>query len=44
MTVLHSKILTESLDYYLGEGKQHLPDIYNLTKLNTDEVDEKIMR
>jgi linoleate 10R-lipoxygenase len=31
------------LDYFLGEGADHMPDIQRLAAENTDEADEKLM-
>lgn len=34
---------TQLLDYYLSEGKRHLPEINRLAKADTPEADEKIL-
>lgn len=44
MTANQSQVFCQALDYYLGEGKEHVSELYRLTKLNTKQADEKIMR
>jgi len=35
---------TQALDFYLSDaGKQYLPDINRLAKMNTPEADDKIL-
>jgi hypothetical protein len=44
MTANQSQIFSQAFDYYLGEGAKYIPDLYNLSKQNTKEADDKIMR
>jgi hypothetical protein len=44
MTANQSQIFSQSLDYYLGEGSKYIPDLYILSKQNTKEADEKILK
>jgi hypothetical protein len=44
MTANQSQIFTQALDYYLGEGAKHIPVLYKLSKENTKEAEDKIMR
>ena len=44
MTANQSQVFSQALDYYLGEGQEHVSELYRLSKLNTKEGDEKIMR
>jgi hypothetical protein len=39
MTANQSQIFTQALDYYLGEGQKHIPDLYD-----TKEADDKILK
>ncbi|POS83379.1 hypothetical protein EPUL_003191 [Erysiphe pulchra] len=39
-----SQITCEVLDFYLGEGSKHLPDLFEISQTNTPEADEKIER
>ncbi|EFQ34869.1 linoleate diol synthase [Colletotrichum graminicola M1.001] len=39
-----SQITAMCIDYYLGEGKQYLGDLYHLAHQNTPEADEKLMK
>ncbi|KAK2043180.1 linoleate diol synthase [Colletotrichum somersetense] len=39
-----SQITAMCIDYYLGEGKQYLSDLYHLAHQNTPEADEKLMK
>lgn len=39
-----SQLLAQCMDYYLGDGKEHLPELYRLAKLDTKEADEELMR
>lgn len=34
---------TQLIDYYLGEGKEHLPEIHRLAKIPGDESDKKLL-
>ncbi|KAI1141068.1 linoleate diol synthase precursor [Hypoxylon sp. FL0543] len=38
-----SGLLTQCLDYFLGTGKEHLPELYRLTREDTAEADEVLM-
>ena len=44
MTVNQSQLFCEAFDYYLGDGKEHLPELHRLSKINGKEADDKIMR
>jgi len=44
MTANQSQIFTQSLDYYLGDGAQYIPELYRLSKENTKEAEDKILR
>jgi hypothetical protein len=37
-------LLAQVLDYYLGDGKEYLPELYNLAHLGTKDADDKLMR
>ncbi|KAL3423111.1 linoleate diol synthase [Phlyctema vagabunda] len=43
-TANQSGIFAEAFDYYLGEGKQHVPALYTLAHQDTHESDEKLLR
>ncbi|KAK3321688.1 linoleate diol synthase precursor [Apodospora peruviana] len=43
-TANQTQSLSQGLDYYLGAGKEYLPELYRLANLNTREADEKLMR
>ncbi|OTB07391.1 hypothetical protein M426DRAFT_71767 [Hypoxylon sp. CI-4A] len=38
-----SGLLSQCLDYFLGTGSQHLPELYRLAHENTPEADDKLM-
>ncbi|KAI1392148.1 linoleate diol synthase precursor [Hypoxylon trugodes] len=38
-----SGLLSQCLDYFLGTGSQHLPELYRLAQENTPEADEILM-
>ena len=45
MVTNQSRVFSQCLDYYLSDkGKQHLPEIHRLAKMNTDEADEFLLR
>lgn len=44
MTANQSQIFSQSLDYYLTDGAQYIPDLYKLSKSNTKEADELILK
>ncbi|GKT58023.1 fatty acid oxygenase [Colletotrichum tofieldiae] len=39
-----SQVMALCIDYYLGEGKQYLDELYHLAHQNTPEADEKLMK
>lgn len=43
-TANQTQVLSQCLDYYLGDGKDHLPEMIRLAGLNTKESDEKLMK
>jgi hypothetical protein len=44
MSANQSQVFSQAFDYYLTEGAQYIPDLYRLSKLNTKEADDKILR
>lgn len=38
-----SQVFTQMLDFYLGEGQEHLPEIQRLARLDTEEADTKLL-
>ena len=44
MTANQSQLFSQALDYYLGEGQKYIPDLYELSKQNTKEADDKILK
>lgn len=44
MTANQSQVFTQALDYYLGDGAKYIPELYKLSKANTKEADDLIMR
>jgi len=44
MAANQSQVFSQALDYYLTEGAEHIHDLYTLSKLDTKEADDKIMR
>ncbi|KAI0838022.1 linoleate diol synthase precursor [Hypoxylon sp. FL0890] len=38
-----SGLLSQCLDYFLGSGNQHMPEMYRLARENTAEADETLM-
>ena len=38
-----SQVLSQCLDYYIGDGAEHLPELYRLAHENTPEADELLM-
>jgi len=44
MSANQSQVFSQALDYYLTEGAQYIPELYKLSKLNTQEADELILR
>jgi len=38
-----SQVLAQCIDYYLGDGAEHLPELYKLAHENTPEADGKLM-
>ncbi|PBP23131.1 heme peroxidase [Diplocarpon rosae] len=44
MTANQSQIFSQSLDYYLGDGVQYIPELYKLSKVNTKKADDMILR
>ena len=43
MTASQAQVFSEALDYYLGEGKQYIPELYKLAHANTKEANDKIL-
>ncbi|KAI1853021.1 hypothetical protein JX265_012777 [Neoarthrinium moseri] len=43
-TTIMSGLLSQCLDYYLGSGSEHLPDLYKLSHDDSEEADEKLLR
>lgn len=39
-----TQVLSQAIDYYLGDGKQHLPTMYTLAHLDTSDADEKLKK
>lgn len=39
-----TQVLSQAIDYYLGDGKEHLPAMYTLAHQNTEESDEKLKK
>lgn len=39
-----TQVLSQAVDYYLGDGKGHLPAMYALAHQNTEESDEKLKK
>ncbi|KAK1757044.1 heme peroxidase [Echria macrotheca] len=39
-----TQLLSQCLDYYLGTGAKHLPELYRLATLDTKEADETLMK
>ncbi|KAK2779959.1 hypothetical protein FQN53_001190 [Emmonsiellopsis sp. PD_33] len=44
MVANQAQLFSQCLDYYLSEGASHLPEIHRLSKLDTPEADELILR
>jgi linoleate 8R-lipoxygenase/9,12-octadecadienoate 8-hydroperoxide 8R-isomerase len=44
MTANQSQIFSQAFDYYLSDGAKYIPDLYRLSKANTKEADELILR
>ncbi|KAK8086379.1 heme peroxidase [Apiospora phragmitis] len=44
MVTLNSTIFAQALDYYLGEGIEHLPKIQEIARQDTPEADELLIR
>ncbi|KAL9619676.1 MAG: hypothetical protein Q9160_005696 [Pyrenula sp. 1 TL-2023] len=38
-----AQVFTQILDYYLGEGISHLPEIQRLSRVDTPDTDEKLL-
>lgn len=38
-----SGLLSQCLDYFLGTGSEHLPELHRLARLDTKEADEALM-
>lgn len=43
MVANQAQVFGQVLDYYLGDGKEHLPEINRLAKLNTPEADDVLL-
>jgi len=44
MTANQSQVFSQALDYYLGDGAKHIPILYKLSKENTKEAEDTILR
>jgi linoleate 8R-lipoxygenase/9,12-octadecadienoate 8-hydroperoxide 8R-isomerase len=44
MTANQSQVFSQALDYYLGEGAKHIPVLYKLSKQNTKEAEDTVLR
>lgn len=44
MTANQSQVFSQALDYYLGEGVKYIPELHKLSKEDTKEADDKILR
>ncbi|KAI0172456.1 linoleate diol synthase precursor [Hypoxylon sp. FL1284] len=42
-TTIMSGLLSQCLDYFLGTGQEHLPELYRLAHEDTAEADDKLM-
>jgi linoleate 10R-lipoxygenase len=43
MVANQAQVFGQIIDFYLGPGKEHIPEINRLAKLNTDEADEILL-
>lgn len=43
MVANQAQVFGQVLDFYLGDGKEHLPEINRLAKLNTVEADDILL-
>lgn len=43
MVANQAQVFGQVIDYYLGDGKEHLPEINRLAKLNTAEADDVLL-
>lgn len=43
-TANQTQLLAQCLDYYLGAGQEHLPEMKRLAMLNTSEADEALLK
>ena len=43
MVANQAQVFGQIIDFYLGPGKDHLPEINRLAKLNTPEADEILL-
>lgn len=39
-----TQVLSQAIDYYLGDGKEHLPEMYALAHKDTEEADHKLQK
>lgn len=39
-----TQVLSQAIDYYLGDGKEHLPAMYALAHQGTEDADEKLKK
>lgn len=39
-----TQVLSQAIDYYLGDGKEHLPTMYALAHQGTEDADEKLKK
>lgn len=44
MAASQAQMFSIALDYYLGDGAEHLPALYTLAKDSSDASDEKLLR
>lgn len=39
-----TQVLSQAIDYYLGDGKEHLPAMYKLAHQHTEDADERLQK
>lgn len=44
LTANQAQLFSQSFDYYLGDGKKYLPELYELSRRHTEEADDKVLR
>lgn len=43
-SAIQTQVLSQAIDYYLGDGSKHLPSMYELAHEGTKEADEKLYK